>query len=176
MTRRPRSSWPDCRSHSRTRACCRRRNAASPASCCTCSSAPTSASAAETVGAPSGVIRGTYFLLLDCFGADDVRRDVGRVLRSATPISDRSASLTSRSVEKTRATSGASNTRFVPASNCRRYFPRTPTPRSSVRYSSRRLLFDVDLALLVDLALMPGRLSGADDADAVTTLHVGDDE
>ena len=48
---------------------------------------------------------------LDCFGTDEVRCNVELVLRSATPISDRSASLTSRSVEKTLATSGASNTR-----------------------------------------------------------------
>ncbi len=101
-----------------------------------------------------------------------VERAAGRVLRSATPISERSASFTSSAVGKTRATSGSRMTRLEPATNRLKYFPRTPGPRSSRRYSVRSVSRPDDLGLLVDLALMSRRPSGADDSNAPVALDM----
>src|SRR3990167_991396 len=85
----------------------------------------------------------------------DFARRLGRFVRPAvccaTSISELSASLTARSVGNAAATSGLSSTRLVPARYAFRYFPRTPFPRSSRRYSGRsssRLTFFIYFPLI----------------------------
>src|SRR5512139_584416 len=83
-----------------------------------------------------------------CFLADPVERLVRPVDFSARSIKDRRASLTASSVENTLATSGLRSTRLVPLRYSSKYFPRTPTPRSSRLYSGRSS--SETLAFLID--------------------------
>src|SRR5579859_1752568 len=66
-----------------------------------------------------------------------VERRVRRAELFATFSKVRKASLTASAVGKAAAISGLSKTRFVPLTYARWYFPRTPFPRSSRRYSRR---------------------------------------
>lgn len=77
----------------------------------------------------------------------------------ATSISERRASLTDSSVGNALATSGLSSTRLVPALYASKYLPRTPSPRSSRRYSGRS---SSTSSFFIDLPFLTGCGTSAD--------------
>src|SRR6476661_7502887 len=88
----------------------------------------------------------------------------------------RSARFTAVAVGNTAATSGASNTRFVPSANRAAYFPRTPPEKSySSRISSRATArFDL-FTFFIHSPFPTAGGSSADDTGGRAAFDVSDD-
>jgi hypothetical protein len=88
----------------------------------------------------------------------------------------RSALFTAVEVENTAATSGASNTRFVPSANRAAYLPRTPPEKSySARISSRTTARLGLLAFFIHSTFPTAGGSSADDTGDRAAFDVSDD-
>lgn len=88
------------------------------------------------------------------------------VMRAVCSVSARrlsSASFTASALGNALATFSYSKTRLLPFETRSKYFPRTPLPKSSRRYSARIS----SLALLIYSSFMSSCPSGADDSDSV---------
>src|SRR5215210_3266433 len=94
----------------------------------------------------------------------------------ATSISRRSASLTAFASGNAAATSGSSNTRFVPSRYRSAYFPRTRPFNCEKSYSGRISSSGSVSTLFIRLSLPGCRFPGANDADDCPVIRMCHDQ